>query len=156
LLLIGYGDNLSAIKKQIAILNINEQVTIVENITNPYPYLISASAFVLSSNFEGFPNVILEALQARLPIISTDCKSGPREILSPNTDINKTVINDIELGQYGILTPTKNTDLLTKAMEILYADKKLYTEYEKKSQERIEAFSANTIYRQYIQLIFSS
>ena len=50
---------------------------------NPYNYLKNSNCYVFPSLFEGFPNALVEAMICGLPVISSDCKSGPKEILSP-------------------------------------------------------------------------
>ena len=50
-------------------------------VTNPYPYMVRSAAFVLSSRWEGLPSVLIEALYCGVPVIATDCPSGPVEIL---------------------------------------------------------------------------
>ena len=62
-------------------LGIRTDVEVLGFLPNPVPYMARAAVFALSSRFEGFPNVLLEALAAGTPVVSTDCPSGPREIL---------------------------------------------------------------------------
>jgi len=81
LIIIGYGSQKNILIEYIKKNNLNNRVSILENISNPYPYFVKSKLFVLSSLYEGFPNVLTEALMFKLPIISSNCNSGPSEIL---------------------------------------------------------------------------
>ncbi len=84
LLIIGYGRNkknlISFIKKN----KIEDRVRIINELNNPYKFILRFDLFILTSKYEGLPNVLLESLALKTPIISTDCPSGPREILENN------------------------------------------------------------------------
>ena len=81
LTIIGYGSKYNLISKYIVKNNLSKKIKILKNITNPYPYIKNADLFVLSSLYEGFPNVLAEAIMLKIPIISSNCNSGPAEIL---------------------------------------------------------------------------
>lgn len=81
LIIIGYGSKKKELIKYIKVNNITKKVLILDNVNNPYPYFKISSLFVLSSLYEGFPNVLTEAIMFKLPIISSNCNSGPSEIL---------------------------------------------------------------------------
>jgi glycosyltransferase involved in cell wall biosynthesis len=71
-------------------------------VPNPYAYMARARLFVLSSLWEGCPNVLIEAMATGTPVVATDCPSGPREILAG--------------GRYGPLVPVRNAEALAAAM----------------------------------------
>lgn len=81
LVLIGVGPLQSKMMQLVDLLNIKERVVFAGFQANPYPFIKSASLLVLSSDFEGLGMVLLEAQILRTPVISTDCPSGPREVL---------------------------------------------------------------------------
>lgn len=81
LVLVGTGELLEASKKLVKDLGIEDKVIFTGFKKNPYPYIKHAKLMVVSSDFEGFSIVILEALALGTPIISTDCPSGPSEVL---------------------------------------------------------------------------
>ena len=156
LLLLGKeGKNELQTHQKVKQLNLESKIIFAGFDANPFKYLSKASCFVLSSDFEGFPNVVQEALACNLPVISTDCKSGPREILAPNTNPEFNVTNEIEIAEYGILVPVKNVDLLAKAMRLMYSDTVLLNSYKAKGGERVKNFDAVKIVDQFKKILFS-
>ena len=81
LVIIGYGVNKSLIQKKIKNFNLQKSVKILGYKSNPYPYLRASDLFILTSKYEGLPNVILEAQVLKKYVISSDCPTGPKEIL---------------------------------------------------------------------------
>ncbi len=102
LLILGEGSEQVALMSLARQLGIEGEVGFPGFVSNPYPYMARASVFVLSSKWEGLPTVLAEALFCGVPIISTDCPSGPREILRE--------------GLYGRLVPVGDVDCLTEAI----------------------------------------
>ena len=81
LLIAGRGGEFAKLKSYININNLNKNVKLLNFLTNPYKYIKKADAFILSSNYEGLPNVLLEAHCLKNIILSTKCPTGPKEIL---------------------------------------------------------------------------
>ena len=81
LLIIGYGSNKKLIKRYIYENNLKKIIKVINYQDNPYQYLKLSDCLILTSLFEGLPNVLLEALTLKKFIISTDCPTGPNEIL---------------------------------------------------------------------------
>jgi glycosyltransferase involved in cell wall biosynthesis len=81
LVILGEGPEREALEKLIAELGLAEHVFLPGFVDNPFPHLRAASVFALSSRFEGMPGVLLQAMACGTPVVSTDCRSGPREIL---------------------------------------------------------------------------
>lgn len=102
LLILGEGKLRSELEAMVKTLGINENVSLPGFVKNPYAYMSRASAFVLSSLWEGLPTVLIEAMACGCPVISTDCPSGPTEIL--------------EEGIYGPLVPVGDAIALSEAM----------------------------------------
>ncbi len=103
LVILGEGQEEGRLRSLAAELGIAEQVQLPGHVDNPYAYMRQASMFVLSSAWEGCPNVLLEALACGSPVVSTDCPSGPKEILAN--------------GKYGKLVPVRDEAALASAME---------------------------------------
>lgn len=78
---VGDGDQLIKIKNLISESNLENDIRIINGEKNPFPIIKKSDLFILSSKFEGLPNVILEALSLNKFIISSNCPTGPAEIL---------------------------------------------------------------------------
>ena len=102
LIILGEGECRSELEAMIKTLEISEDVCLPGFVQNPYAYMSHASAFVLSSRHEGLPTVLIEAMACGCPVVSTDCPSGPKEIL--------------ESGKYGSLVAIGNSVALADAM----------------------------------------
>ena len=81
LYIVGDGEMRQSIEKEIKNLGLKEHVKLCGFQSNPYPIIKNAKLLVLSSDYEGLPTVLIEALSLGIPVVSTDCPSGPREIL---------------------------------------------------------------------------
>jgi glycosyltransferase involved in cell wall biosynthesis len=102
LVILGEGSLRSSLENLIDTLGLSDSVVLLGFVSNPHAYMSQASVFVLSSIFEGFGNVICEAIAVGTPVVSTDCKSGPSEIL--------------EGGKYGKLIEVGDVDSMTEAI----------------------------------------
>jgi N-acetylgalactosamine-N,N'-diacetylbacillosaminyl-diphospho-undecaprenol 4-alpha-N-acetylgalactosaminyltransferase len=120
-------------------LNIEQKVQLLDLRLDIYPYLQSANAFVLSSVIEGFPNVLLEALACSLPVVATDCLSGPREILAPDTDYPAAMAT-VEEAAYGLLCKNNDADMLAAAMQKMADNPGLVQNYAAKALARARSF----------------
>ena len=132
---------------------------------NPFKYIYNSSIFVFTSLFEGFANVILEALVCEVPVISADCRFGPREILAPETDFMYETKTS-EYGSYGVLMPilderkktakdffSKEEIIWSKTIVDLYKNKTIRDRYTGKSIERVKDFDINVIIPEWDKLL---
>jgi N-acetylgalactosamine-N,N'-diacetylbacillosaminyl-diphospho-undecaprenol 4-alpha-N-acetylgalactosaminyltransferase len=128
-------------------LNIENRVHILGNVKNPFNYLKNSYISILTSENEGFPNVVIESMICKVPMISTDCKSGPREILAPGTDFMQSIENKIEVTDYGILIPINNSNYLKKAIQ--YIDNNKFNNTIDCAYKRANIFSVENIVKEY-------
>ena len=110
LTILGDGPLRKDLEKLCCLLGIDDQVSMPGWVHDPYRYFKAADAVVCTSAYEGFCNVILEAMACGAPCISTDHKTGAREILAPGTDWKKKTTDHAEYAEYGILVPVCGGD----------------------------------------------
>jgi len=136
LIILGEGEDRAKLENLISELTLDEYVYMPGYVNNPLDFISKADVFVLSSTWEGFGNVIVEALGTGTSVVSTDCKSGPSEILKD--------------GEYGKLVPVNNIQVMGKAIQDML--KKPMDE--EMLIERAKEFSTENISNQYLDLIY--
>ena len=102
LIVLGEGEERCYLESLVKELNITESVALPGFVDNPYIYMAQAAVLVLSSGWEGFGNVLVEAMAVGTPVVATDCPSGPAEIL--------------EQGKYGELVPVGDEKRMAEAI----------------------------------------
>ena len=103
--ILGEGDRRSELENLIKTLNLENKIKLKGNVSNVVDYLNIAKIFVLSSNYEGYPNALIEAMSVGKAVISTDCNFGPDEIINNHKN--------------GILVPIESEKKLTEAIQYL-------------------------------------
>lgn len=158
-MIIGEGEERQALEKEAEVLGIADYVIFTGQAENPYKYLKKCSLFVLSSVHEGFPNALVEAMACGLPVIATDCKTGPKEILCETLTEIKSYP---KWSDYGILTapfremnnsePEKEKMLMEVIKELLLDETKRKF-YGERARERAAMFSKEEYVRKLFQII---
>lgn len=134
-------------------LGVAKRVHWMGQVPNPFKFVARCDLFVSSSRTEGFPNVLIEAMLCRTPVVSSDCISGPREILAPDTDILYQRTEGIEAAKYGLLYPVGDSMALAQAIRRMMEDRNLYTHYQEQGFLRAHAFSVDRIAQEYASIL---
>jgi glycosyltransferase involved in cell wall biosynthesis len=133
--ILGEGPERASIEAHVARLGLERSVRLLGFRHNPEAFMRRATVFVLSSLFEGFGNVIVEALAVGTPVVATDCPYGPGEIL--------------EHERSGLLVPVRAPEALAEALDRVLADPALRERLSVTGRERAQAFTAQVIAAQY-------
>lgn len=116
-------------------------------VSNVNEYLNKSKVLILTSNSEGFPNVILEGMSYGLPVIATNCKSGPLELLNDGKDVD-IPIGEYKVVKYGILINVDDSKALSLSIDRVFNDHELYDYLSNKSLQRVKDYSVDKIYSQ--------
>jgi N-acetylgalactosamine-N,N'-diacetylbacillosaminyl-diphospho-undecaprenol 4-alpha-N-acetylgalactosaminyltransferase len=140
----GDGELLEELKQFSGNRNLNNRVDFKGNVQNIQTRINSSHCFVLSSLTEGFPNVILEAMSVGLPVIASNCMSGPLELLNENDPV------EIEKGtfykaKYGILINVNDIEGLVNAIKFLQENNQQRINYGNLGYMRSKDYSTDKI-----------
>jgi glycosyltransferase involved in cell wall biosynthesis len=134
LVILGEGPEADSLNSLIRELDLEEDVAMLGFADNPYAYMAKASVFVLSSAWEGLPTVLIEALALETPVVSTNCESGPSEILAN--------------GKYGDLTRVGDRKQMAEAiLNVLAGNTK------KVDSSWLNQFTSETCAEKYLQVL---
>ena len=136
LILLGEGNETASLRSLARELGIEDRVDFPGFVDNPFSYMRGANVFVLSSWYEGFGNVLIEAMATGCPVVSTDCPSGPNEILDG--------------GRYGPLIPVKHPDQMVVAIDNVLRDP-IDADV---LVDRADDFSVDSVTEQYEDVLF--
>lgn len=139
ILLIGDGEEKKNITNFIDKNRLKKEVKILNFKKNPFPYILNSDIFLLTSKYEGLPNVLLEAQVLRKLIISSNCKTGPSEIL--------------DYGKGGILFNVGNYEELAKKILYYYYNKKIFKKKIDHSNKKLVRFDYNKNLLKYYKTI---
>lgn len=113
-MIIGKGDEAytKQLKESIKNKGLNNRIIFLGHMNNPFPLIAKSNGIILCSESEGFPNILVESLCLGVPVIATDCVSGPREILCAEGYAQAWIYKT----SYGILIPVNDPISLSKAI----------------------------------------
>lgn len=132
LVLMGDGPLRPSIREQVRALGLSERVLEMGPVRDPERILRQSAIFLLSSDFEGFPNALLEAMACGCAVVSTDCPSGPGEIVRDGTD--------------GVLVPVGDVARMSEALSRLMQDASARETLGRRAAEVSERFAPGRVF----------
>lgn len=137
LVILGEGSDRARLQQIACELSIEAQLDLPGFDPNPFRYMRRASVFVLSSRYEGLPNALIQAMACGCPVVSTNCPSGPDEILDG--------------GKYGALVPVDDAEAMAQAiLRVLEGERKLAPD------DWLEQFRLQPVAEQYLKVMLGS
>jgi glycosyltransferase involved in cell wall biosynthesis len=137
LLILGDGPERDALTRQVEMLGLGGRVVMPGFSANPFPTLARAAFYVSPSNAEGFPNSLLEAMSVGLPVIATNCPSGPSEVLA---DLPRDQVGPgVTFAPHGVLVAPNDPDAMAQALQAM-ADPARRQSYAERAPKRAADF----------------
>ena len=138
LVILGKGSLINDLHRLAAQLGVGEHVRFIGFVSNPYAWMAKADLFVLSSRWEGFPTVAAEALASGTPLLMTDCKFGPRDVIEP--------------GVSGELVPVDDAEAMAVQIAALLASPERRAALRSAGLERVKRFAIGAMVDDYATL----
>ena len=139
LILLGDGEQKKYLIQSTKKLNLEDRVHFLGQVQNPYKYIKHSDIFVSCSESEGFPNVLVEAMICQTPVVSSDCVSGPREILGDN--------------KYGLLFDVGDRENMVNNIKLLLDNDSLSDNLIQKAVKRAKDFEVSVIVDKYKKIL---
>jgi glycosyltransferase involved in cell wall biosynthesis len=139
LILVSEGPDKKRIQAMIKDLDLADSVILAGWQDNVYPFMARAKALILCSRYEGWPNVLVEAMACGCPVVATDCQTGPREILGDN--------------EYGLLVPVDDPEALAHSVDSLLTDESWRAYFQAQAWKRAQEFDLEQIGPKYVSLL---
>ena len=139
LVIVGDGPMREEIEALIKSLGLEDRVVLTGRQKNPFIYMRHSSMFILSSRYEGFPNVLIEALACGAACIATDCETGPNEIITP--------------GENGILIPVGDEAALANNIDRLFSDDSLRSKFRQQARQSVSHLQLSKVGQKWLELI---
>jgi glycosyltransferase involved in cell wall biosynthesis len=137
--ILGEGERRDELTALVQALGVSDSVFMPGFVTNPYSLMRAARAFVLPSRFEGFGMVVAEALAVGVPVVATDCESGPAEILGE--------------GRYGVVVPVDDVPALERAIGGLLGDHARSRDFAARGPARAATYRTESVTPQWETLL---
>ena len=142
IILYGEGDQEENLKQLARDLEIADHVTFAGNVSDVAEQIKKAGVFVLTSNTEGMPNALIEAMVLGLPVIATDCPcGGPREL--------------IDHGKNGLLTPVDDTEKMKENLQLLLNDLQYAYQMGQNARKTTDIYREEIVYREWMDYLMS-
>ncbi|EZP69695.1 putative glycosyltransferase [Sphingomonas paucimobilis] len=148
LVIMGQGPQEAELRQLASRLGIGERVILMGFVVNPYAVIARADIMLLTSNAEGFPNALVEAMAAGAPVVATDCASGPAEVLDAHLGGRRAPAE----GRGGLLVPVNDVESAATALRQM-SDPAIRARFIESGQNRVKEFSVSRAVGRYWALI---
>ena len=138
LVIIGEGEERAALERVAKDTGVAERVVFTGFLANPYALMAGAELFVLASESEGYPNALVEAMALGIPVVATDCRSGPSEILAEKPAGG---VRGVAFEAHGVLVPPNDEAAMTLALREMIGSGRLPA-YGERAAQRAKSFDA--------------
>ncbi|MEO8176327.1 MAG: glycosyltransferase [Sphingomicrobium sp.] len=138
LVILGEGSKRPRLEARIHAAGAASRILLPGYARNPFAVMGRAEAYVSASTNEGFPNAMVEAMALGLPVIATDCQSGPAEILA---GVSRLHCREVTFADHGVLVPERDVGALAAAMRAILGDSAQRLDYARRSRLRAQDFA---------------